>query len=192
MEALEALLQRVSVARLGDPAPTAAQRELLFRAALRAPDHGQLRPWRFLTVEGEARVALGELFARAQQARDPQAPAALLDKARGMPLRAPLLIVAIASLKAHAKVPESEQLLAAGCAAHGVLLAAHAQGLGAIWRSGELSRDPLVAAGLGLAANERIVGFLYLGTPLGELRTPQPLAPEDFVGAWTSDLSAAG
>ena len=114
MEALEALLQRVSVARLGDPAPTAAQRELLFRAALRAPDHGQLRPWRFLTVEGEARVALGELFARAQQARDPQAPAALLDKARGMPLRAPLLIVAIASLKAHAKVPESEQLLAAG------------------------------------------------------------------------------
>ena len=192
MEALEALLKRVSVARLGDPAPSAAQRELLFRAALRAPDHGQLRPWRFLTVEGEARVALGELFARAQQARDPQASAAQLDKARGMPLRAPLLVVAIASLKAHPKVPESEQLLAAGCAVHGLLLAAHAQGIGAIWRTGELAYDACVAAGLGLTADERIVGFLYLGTPQGELRTPPALAPEDFVGAWNSDLGTAG
>lgn len=192
MEALDALINRVSVARLGEPAPTPEQRELLFRAALRAPDHGQLRPWRFLTVEGEARVALGELLARAQLARDPQAPVTLLDKARAMPLRAPLLIVAIACLKDHPKVPESEQLLAAGCAAHGLLLAAHAQGIGAIWRSGELSHDASVAAGLGLAAHERVIGFLYLGTPLGERRPPQPLAPADFVAAWTSDLSAAG
>ena len=188
MDALDALINRVSVARLGEPAPTAEQRERLFRAALRAPDHGQLRPWRFLTVEGDARVALGELFVRAQLARDPQTPPALLDKARGMPLRAPLLVVAIACLTAHPKVPEVEQLLAAGCAAHGVLLAAHAQGIGAIWRTGELSHDATVAAGLGLADNERIVGFLYLGTPLGELRTPQPLDPAQFVAGWSSAL----
>lgn len=190
MEALDALINRVSVARLDEPAPTAAQRELLFRAALRAPDHGQLRPWRFLTVEGEARAALGELFARAQLARDPQSPAAALDKARSMPQRAPLLVVAIACLKVHPKVPEVEQLLAAGCAAHGLLLAAHAQGIGAIWRTGELSHDANVAAGLGLAANERVVGFLYLGTPLGELRKPQQLEPAEFVAGWSSDLSA--
>ncbi|MFZ3183474.1 MAG: nitroreductase family protein, partial [Pseudomonas sp.] len=60
MEALDALLNRVSVPRLTEPAPDAAQRELLFRAALRAPDHGQLRPWRFITVEGAAREQLGE------------------------------------------------------------------------------------------------------------------------------------
>lgn len=189
MEALDALINRVSVARLGEPAPTPEQRELLFRAALRAPDHGQLRPWRFLTVEGAARETLGELFARAQSARDPQAPAAVLDKARAMPLRAPLLVVVIASLKDHPKVPESEQLLAAGSAAHGLLLAAHAQGIGAMWRTGELSYDATVHAGLGLTGNERVVGFLYLGTPQGELRKPLPLDPADFVSGWSSDLS---
>ena len=73
MEAYEALVNRVSHARLGEPAPTAGQLERLFRVALRAPDHGQLRPWRFLTVEGEARQQLGELFARALNAEQPDA-----------------------------------------------------------------------------------------------------------------------
>jgi len=192
MEALDALINRVSVARVDAPAPTPEQRELLFRAALRAPDHAQLRPWRFLTVEGAAREALGELFVRAQLERDPQVPAAVLDKARAMPLRAPLLVVVVACLKPHPKVPEAEQLLAAGCAAHGLLLAAHAQGIGAMWRTGELAYDATVMAGLGLGANERIVGFLYLGTPQGELRKPQPLDPAEFVSDWTSDFTVAG
>lgn len=191
MDALDALFNRVSVARLGEPAPTPEQRELLLRAALRAPDHGQLRPWRFLTIEGEAREALGELFARAELARDAQVPTAVLDKVRAMPLRAPLLMVVIACIREHPKVPASEQLLAAGCAAHGILLAAHALGLGAIWRTGELSHDATVHAGLGLAGNEQLLGFLYLGTPQGELRKPQPLEPAEFVAAWNSDLSVA-
>ena len=91
MDALDALLNRVSVPRLVEPAPDATQREMLFRAALRAPDHGQLRPWRFLTVEGQARERMGELFAEALQVADAQAAPEALNKARGMPLRAPLL-----------------------------------------------------------------------------------------------------
>jgi len=184
MDALDALLNRVSVARLRDPAPSAEQRERLFAAALRAPDHAQLRPWRFLTVEGEARERLGELFARAVLAVQPEAPAEVLQKARSAPLRAPLLVVVIASLKAHPRIPDVEQLLSAGCTAHALLLAAHAQGLGAIWRTGDPAYDPQVAAGLGLAGNERIVGFLYLGTPETELREPPRLALSDFVSAW--------
>jgi nitroreductase len=184
MQALDALLNRVSVTRLGEPAPTAAQREILFRAALRAPDHAQLRPWRFLTVEGEAREKLGELLASAVRAKDPQAPQAALDKARNMPLRAPLLVLVIARLNSHFKVPQNEQILAAACAAHGMLLAAHAQGIGAVWRTGELTYSATVAAGLGLQGNERLIGFIYLGTPLGPLRTPPQLDPEDFVSAW--------
>ncbi len=184
MEALDLLLNRVSVGRLLEPAPDAAQRELLFRAALRAPDHGQLRPWRFLTVEGAARVQLGELFAATLLANNPEAKAEALDKARAMPLRAPLLVAVIACLSAHPKVPEQEQLLAAGCAAHGILLAAHAQGLGAMWRTGELSHDARVRSGLGLTTNERIVGFIYLGSVEGERRTPPVLEPADFVSAW--------
>ncbi|WP_271105300.1 nitroreductase family protein [Pseudomonas tohonis] len=184
MEALDALLNRVSLSRLVEPAPDAAQREVLFRAALRAPDHGYLRPWRFLTIEGEARNRLGELFAEAVKARDPQAPEAAVNKALGMPLRAPLLVAVIARLTAGHKVPESEQVLSAGCAAHGILLAAHAQGLGAIWRTGELSYDRHVARGLGLADNEQVVGFLYLGSVEGDRRSPPELTPTDFVSAW--------
>lgn len=184
MEALDALQNRVSHARLGEPAPSAEQLDRLFRAALRAPDHGQLRPWRFLTVEGDARERLGDLFARALQAEQPDATPEALAKARAMPLRAPTLIVAVARLQDHPKVPEIEQWLAAGCAAHGIVQAAYVEGLGAMWRTGGMAFDPFVREGLGLEANERIVGFIYLGTPIGELRRPAPLDPAGFVSAW--------
>jgi nitroreductase len=181
MDALDALLNRVSAPRLIAPAPDAAQRELLFRAALRAPDHGQLRPWRFLTIEGAAREQLGELLAQALPAdASPEA----LSKARAMPLRAPLLVVVIARVQAHAKVPAQEQVIAAGCAAHGILLAAHAQGIGAVWRTGELAYNAQVAAGLGLAADEQVIAFLYLGTPERELRAVPQVQVGDFVRAW--------
>ncbi|MDN7139227.1 NAD(P)H nitroreductase [Pseudomonas sp. JQ170] len=183
MEALDALLNRVSVPRLTEPAPNAAQREALFQAALRAPDHAQLRPWRFLTVEGEGREKLGALLAEAVKLEG-DATEAALDKARAMPLRAPLLVVVIARVQDHFKVPASEQLLAAGCAAHGILLAAHAQGIGAVWRTGDLAYSKHVAKGLGLADKEEIVAFLYLGTPLNEPRTAPVLATADFVTAW--------
>lgn len=184
MEALDALLNRVSVPRLLDPAPNAAQRELLFRAALRAPDHGQLHPWRFITVEGDARVRLGELFAEAVLAGNPEAPAEALNKARGMPLRAPLLVVAIAAVQEHPKVPREEQVIAAGCAVHGMLLAAHAQGIGAVWRTGDMAYNARVAQGLGLAAHEQIIAYLYLGKPERELRQAPQLDPADFVSSW--------
>ncbi|WP_277051690.1 nitroreductase family protein [Zestomonas thermotolerans] len=184
MEALDVLLNRVSQARLQGPAPSAAQRDILFRAALRAPDHGYLRPWRFLCVEGEARQRLGELYAAALLRKNPEAAPEALAKARAMPLRAPLLVVVIAKVQKHPKVPEEEQLLSAGCAAHGILLAAHAQGFGAIWRTGEMAHDRCVAEGLGLAANERIVGFLYLGSVEGERRNAPQLDPVDFVSNW--------
>ncbi|MCY1286488.1 putative NAD(P)H nitroreductase YdjA [compost metagenome] len=184
MEALDALLNRVSMARLRDPAPSAEQRDRLFRAALRAPDHGYLRPWRFLSIEGESRQRLGELFAAAVLKRNPDAAPEALSKARAMPLRAPLLVVVIARVQGNPKVPEVEQLLSAGCAAQGILLAAHAQGLGAMWRTGEMAHDRFVADGLGLAGNEQIVGFLYLGSVEGDRRSPPELDPADFVSTW--------
>ncbi|AJO77221.1 NAD(P)H nitroreductase [Pseudomonas sp. MRSN 12121] len=185
MEALDALLNRVSVPRLLDPAPTAEQREVLFAAALRAPDHGQLRPWRFLTVEGQTREQLGELLVEAVQLQGGEVTQAALDKARAMPLRAPLVVVVVARLQDHVKVPKSEQLLAAGCAAHSILLAAYAQGIGAVWRTGELSYSPHVAKGLGLGADEEIIAFLYLGTPQNEPRIAPKVDTAEFVSAWS-------
>ncbi|MGE8497787.1 MAG: NAD(P)H nitroreductase [Pseudomonas sp.] len=182
MDALEALINRVSAPRLREPAPTAEQREQLFRAALRAPDHGQLRPWRFLTIEGEGRQQLGELFAQAVAENSPGEEA--LAKARAMPLRAPLLVVAIARVQSHFKVPKEEQVIAAGCAAHAIILAAYAQGIGAVWRTGDMAYNPLVAAGLGLNEGEQIVGYLYLGTPERELRAVPQVNVADFVSRW--------
>lgn len=185
MDALDLLLNRVSVTRLFDPAPDEAQLDLLFRAALRAPDHGQLRPWRFLVIQGAARERLGELFVESLKLSVPDCSEEALQKARKMPLRAPMLVVVVARLQSHPKVPESEQALAAACAAHGLLLAAHAQGLGAVWRTGAFSYDEHVARGLELAAHERLLGFIYLGTPEeGRLRTPPALEPRDFVSQW--------
>lgn len=186
MEALDALLNRVSAPRLVEPAPTAEQREVLFAAALRAPDHGQLRPYRFLSIEGDARNRLGEVLAQAVQSQGGEVTEAALDKARAMPLRAPLVVVVIARLQDHVKVPKTEQLITAGCAAHAIELAAYAQGVGAVWRTGELSHAPLVTAALGLQEGEEIIAFLYLGTPLKEMRDAPKVDTAEFVKVWSA------
>ncbi|HEY0287879.1 MAG TPA: nitroreductase family protein [Pseudomonas sp.] len=184
MEALDLLLNRVSVPRLIEPAPDAAQREILFSAALRAPDHGLLRPFRFLTVEGVARERMGLLLAQALQHSGGEFDEKALDKARNGPLRAPLVVVVIAKLQDHYKVPKNEQMITAGCAAHAVLLAAYALGVGAVWRTGELSYSPHVAKGLGLAADEQVIAFLYLGTAQNPPRVASKVDVADFVSEW--------
>ena len=110
---------------------------------------------------------------------------ATLDKARAMPLRAPLVVVVVARLQDHFKVPKSEQLITAGCAAHAIELAAYAQGIGAVWRTGELSYNAHVAKGLGLTDGEEVVAFLYLGTPQNELRDAPKVSSAEFVKAWS-------
>lgn len=165
MDALELLHNRVSCPMLLEPAPTAEQMDNLFKAAMRAPDHAALRPWRFLIVEGEQREALGAIYLKAALEDDAELSEAKQKKLCNAPLRAPLVVVAVAHKTEHAKVPMSEQIITAGCATHAMLYAAHAQGVGAMWRTGAMAYHPTVMKGLGLAENEEIVGFLYLGTP---------------------------
>jgi len=184
MNALELLHNRVSEVQLSEPAPNGAQRAAMFRAALRVPDHGWLRPWRFLCIEEKARQRLGEVFAAALRKKDAAASSVALERAHALPLRAPLIVVVVARLHSPRK-PEIEQLLSAGCAAHALVLAAHAQGFGAIWRTGEMAFDPHVMQGLGLDDKERIVGFIYLGSVVGERRSPPPMNVADFVRDWT-------
>ena len=105
-------------------------------------------------------------------------------KLRANPLRAPLLIVLVAHLHAHPKVPEIEQLLSLACAAGNMLLAAHAEGLGAIWRTGEVSYTSELRVELGLSENESVLGFLYLGTPEGPPRAREELPLEAHFRPW--------
>lgn len=177
MNVLTALHNRVSVSRLTEPAPAQSALDNMFKAAMRAPDHGLLRPWRFLVLRGSARDRLGDLFAQAALNDEPDLPPAKLDKLRSKPLRAPMIIVGICSPRDHPKVPVFEQQLAAGAAINNLLIAAYAQDIGAIWRTGPMATHATVCRGLGLSAQESVLAFIYLGTPDGP---PRVLKEEDF------------
>lgn len=185
MDALSALHTRVSHPRVSGPVPEEAALQNMFRAALRAPDHGQLRPWRFLRIQGEGLNHLADLFAAAAQADDPQIGADKLEGVRGKALRAPLVIVTISCAVEHPKIPVLEQDIAAGCATHAMLLAAHAQGIGAVWRTGPMATHPLVMTGLGVQAPEKVLAMLYIGQIAGPDRPIRELAVEDFVTPWS-------
>jgi nitroreductase len=170
MEALEAVLTRQSVAPafLAEPAPDDAALDRMLAAGASAPDHGRLRPWRFIVVRGPARERLGMVFAEALRTRQPDAPAAALEQERQRPLRAPLVIAVATRLDPHhPKIPEIEQILSTGAAVQNILLAAHAQGFGAKWLTGTNAYDPHVRTALGLAAEDRLVGFIHVGTIAG-------------------------
>ncbi|KEA64002.1 Nitroreductase family protein [Marinobacterium lacunae] len=173
MDALELLLNRTSCPALQAPAPTDEQLEVMMKAASRAPDHGSLTPYRFLRVQDEGLSKLGELFLSASQTEAGELSDAQSTKLLNMPKRAPMILVAIACTQEHPKVPVSEQVITAGCAAHSVVQAASALGLGAMWRSGDMAFNPEVAKGLGLADNEQIIGFIYLGQALKEKTVPE-------------------
>lgn len=183
-DTLRFLQRRNSASKLMAPAPSAAQLDDIISAALRAPDHAWLRPWRFITIAGERRRAFGELLEQCLLARTPDADEAARNKARNAPLRAPLLVVVVVRLTEHSKVPVLEQQLSAACAAHAILLAAEACGFAGMWRTGAASYDRAVLSALGLAASEESIGFLYLGTRDGAAKAIPPLHTADFVSAW--------
>lgn len=180
MDALTALTTRTAAPRLEEPAPGDAALDQILRSALRAPDHGMLRPWRFLVVEGQARHKLGQLFVAALQPATPEEAA----KLQAQPLRAPLIIIAIATVKEHPKVPAGEQVASAAAAVQNMSVAAHALGFASIWRTGPVSYDPRVKAALGLKETDAIVGYLYVGTPTTRERQPPILKMSDYVEYW--------
>ncbi|MGH8091251.1 MAG: nitroreductase family protein [Rudaea sp.] len=152
--------------QLGEPGPAPAQLERLLGAAIRVPDHGKLVPWRLLTIAGDTRIALGERLAQIHQRTEPDIAPALLTKDRERFSFAPLIVAVIARIdEQHPKIPAQEQLLSAGCVAYNLLLAAQGLGLGAQWLTGWAAYDADVAALFGLAAHERIVAFVHVGTP---------------------------
>jgi nitroreductase len=181
---LDFLQRRNSSPRLVAPAPSSEEMEGIFRAALRAPDHAWLRPWSFITIVGERREDFGLVLERCLKQRNPQADEATLAKARNAPLRAPLVVVVVAKVTEHPKVPAIEQRLSAACAAHAILLGAEACGYAGIWRTGEAAFDRCVMAALGLGADEEITGFLYLGTRDGPGKSLPSLDTADFVSSW--------
>lgn len=182
MDTLEALLSRRSPPALMPDAPPEAMVRRALEAAICAPDHGKLRPWRFLLLRGDERQRLGDAMAQALAAREPDAPESLLEKERNKPLRAPLIITTVARLQPdHPKIPVEEQRQAVASAAFSIMLAIHAEGWGCQWKTGVAARDRRVLDALGLEANDEIIGYLYVGAPAGVAPPRRAMEVDDFL-----------
>tara|TARA_B100000686_G_C16627349_1_gene882611 strand:- start:465 stop:1019 length:555 start_codon:yes stop_codon:yes gene_type:complete len=184
MKAMEALHSRVSVPRLSDPAPDQTSLENIYKAAFRAADHALLKPWRFLLIQGDSRKKLGDLFVEAALKQDSDISFEKQANIRNKPLRAPLIIVCISSPREHPKVPVFEQYLSTAAACQNILVAAHAMGFGAMWRTGSMAYHETVLKGLGLSQHERIIGFIYVGTINGPRKVLNEANPDEFFKDW--------
>lgn len=180
METLEAIFTRHSVAKVK---PEPLPRELierLLQAAVQAPNHYRVRPWRFVVLTGSSRLALGEAMAQSLRESNPDLPEKAMDIEGAKPLRAPVLIAVGVDTPADPRVLEIENICAVAAAVENLLLAAHAEGLGAMWRTGPAAHDPEVKRFLGLAANMELLGFVYVGYP--DASVPQWNAPHSRTG----------
>lgn len=165
-ETLELLAARrsVSAKMLREPGPGREELERMLAIAARVPDHGKLEPWRFVVVAGEARARLGEVIGAAAQADDPAIDAEKLAQQRGLLARAPVVVAVVSRAAPHPKIPEWEQILSAGAVCQNLLIAAAASGYGANWITEWIAFDRRVLDALGLGADERIAGFVHIGS----------------------------
>jgi len=187
MEAIELLRRRHSASKLGAPAPSAEAVEAMLEAAARAPDHGRLQPWRLILIEGDARRSFGEILAESLARRNPLAGEPVLAREREKALRAPLIIVVTTRCDRSGKIPVVEQIVSAGCAAHGLMLAAFAQGLGAFWRTGEAAYDEAVKGALGVGSDDLIIGFIFVGTDTGGAPSRSRPVAQELAHRWAGD-----
>lgn len=175
--AIDVIMSRSTAIRLGACAPSREELEVILAAGARAPDHGRLQPWRFFVLEGEARAILAKSMgdiARANGESNPE----IIAKAEKKAYRAPTIIVVAGVMRPDHKVPEIEQVLAVGASVQNMLIAAEALGLGAMWKTGAPAYDEGLKQALGLAADDHISAFVYLGEMLATPPIRRPVSPE--------------
>lgn len=186
----QALLARRSVKLLSDVGPTDHELALLVRAAATVPDHGELKPYRFVIVRGEGRGRFGDALAAAALEAKPDLPKGLVEKTRAKAFAGPAQIVLVASPRDGMKIPEWEQITSASCTGFAIVLAADALGLGAIWKTSNFQDGAALRDVLGLTSGERMLGWVNVGRPAEDARS----APRDEVdvASFATELTVAG
>lgn len=158
----------------------------MIAAAVAAPDHECLRPWRFLEISGTAREALADVFAEAKRLRSPGGAAEEVERERARARRAPVTLAVIARLTRDLpKVPVREQYVSVGAAIQNILLSAHAMGFGAKTLSGAKVHDPYLCKALGIRPEEELLCFICLGTPSDAPKQRPRAAVADHLAKWT-------
>ena len=190
MDALDAIRARRSISRLVEPAPSDDELRTILESGAVAPDHLELRPWRFVVLRGDAKERFGKVLLAAYESRcaarglEPQAAAQ--EKERTKLGRAPLVVVVGVRRIDHDKVPFGEQFAAGAAAAENMLVAATALGYGSMWRTGDPCYDDMVKAALGFGARDEVLGFLYIGTPAeGKAKPPRIPDLTGLVHEWS-------
>lgn len=183
---LQAIIQRKSIhpKMVEAPAPSDEDLDLILRAAMAAPDHKALKPWRFVIIEGEDLRDFGALLAEGHKVLHPDASEKKLADKAAKALRAPMIIVVCLHYTEHPKVPRVEQVLTCGAAMQQMLLAAEALGYGATVLTGPNVFEAPVHKGLNLAENEEVLGLFYIGTPKKEMPIKPRQEPWQYVRRW--------
>ena len=179
MDIMEAIHSRMTAGKMRpDPVPPELIMKLL-DAAVQAPNHYKVHPWRFVVITGKGRNRLGSLMADTLRQKFPDIKSEALDKERAKPLRSPVIIAVGVDKPTEPKVLEIENICAAAAACQNMLLAAHALGLGVHWRTGDAARDPQVKKFLGFLEDQYLIAFLYIGYSEVEMEPHPRLGFED-------------
>lgn len=175
MDIFEAIRNRRSIGRVKSDPVNRETIEKLLEAASWAPSHRKTEPWRFFVLTGEGRRPLGRALVEIakEKMEDPSTEEnqVLLRKSEEKPFRAPLIIAVAATPSDDPKVIPIEEIGAVNAAIQNMLLAAHALGLGAIWRTGKPTYHPKMKELFGLREQDEMLGFIYVGNP--DMEQPQ-------------------
>tara|TARA_B110000444_G_C18678215_1_gene518485 strand:- start:254 stop:868 length:615 start_codon:yes stop_codon:yes gene_type:complete len=166
-ETLELLMLRrsLTVKDMVHPGPNEEQLKQILEIGSRVPDHKKQVPWRFLTFEKSIRGKFGKILRTIFAKNNPKTNEKILDFEENRFLRAPLVIAVISTAdKDNPKVPEWEQILTAGAVCQNILIASNAMGYASQWLTEWYAYDKVVLKELNLNPNERIAGFIYIGT----------------------------
>ena len=184
MQAIENILSRNSVSKLEGPHPSPEEMDLVYKSALRAPDHRWLRPSEFIEVTGDGLNKLSEIFERYADENINDITDTKLEKYKNAPFRAPMIIILVSNIKIHPKVPEIEQMLSTAAAAQNILLTLNALGYGAIWRTGALALNDRITNYLGLDDSNKILGYIYTGKSKIKPKEIPDIDINKFVTKW--------
>ena len=180
-DALKNILNRNSPRELSEPYPSKAEMETIYQAALRAPDHAWQRPSRFIQVTGKGLEKLSSIFVDFAKENIEGVSDETLKKYKDAPFRAPMIIILISEIKIHPKVPEIEQMLSTAAAAENILLALNALNYAGMWRTGVFALNEKISKYLELEENQKVLGYLYVGTETGVKKKIPELDIENFV-----------
>ncbi len=181
---IEKIINRVSHKNLSGPIPSKEEMDKIYQAALRAPDHALLKPSKFIEVSGKGLDKLSNIFKKYVLENGTESEKRKIEKYANAPFRAPLVIILVSEVKFHPKVPEIEQFLSTAAAAQNILLAIDSFGYGAIWRTGIFALNEKLNKYFSLKSNQKILGYIYAGTVVGEKKDIPVLDHNEFLTRW--------